>query len=837
MRENIKKALQAVIDLVGADMLSKPSQFRGVLADISIDCDSGAIKNLLRIAMCELNAYERLQKGLSDNCHFVVGNIASEMSRKYMIDTKVTQTVIECIAELLGYTPQISVSDENKEELVQQAIHLFTEKKYADALQIFLGFARLGDAEASHWAGYCHYAMGNYSEALDLFKAAALEGVGSSYERIGYCYEMGLGLDIDLRKAVECYTIATSMGDSIAPYSLGECYFRGVYFNQNYEMALYFFKVSQYRCFESATEMVDQLVANNIELPQEYMDEQMEAADEFFDADDYESALPIYTEMAHAGCSEAMLNLGFTLSLMENYLPAQDWFVAAAENGENDALLALARMYEKGLGVEIDLKMAFEFYEVASETGSHNATFQLGCFYEEGLYVQTDLQQALKYYEVAKSAGNTDAVAKVDEIKKKLDAKKPKNAIQRIEYSDGGVYEGKIVNNQRHGWGKYTFPSGSVFEGEWVNGMRTGYGKYTWANGNVYTGNFVNDNKSGRGTFRWATGDEYSGDWKNDNMHGYGRYTYASGSVYEGDWVNDKRTGIGKNTFPSGSIYIGEYLDGKSNGYGVYFWKTGNWDGDVYYGCWVIDERTGWGRYVHKNGKVEEGYYEKGKFLGKNDPRFTLTGVISTQNFENGKYEGNLSNNKKHGRGKYTWKSGNYYIGNWVNDKKNGIGKFVWSDNSFYVGDWIDDFMTGKGMYVFNDGGVYVGDVNNDKRTGRGRYFWTDGDIYEGDYIESKRTGKGKYLWSSGAMYIGDFIDGKRAGRGRHVFSNGDEYIGDYVDGEQHGRGIYIWGSGKWYGDSYDGEWVKNARSGRGKYIYADGRVDEGYFDNGVFKG
>jgi hypothetical protein len=103
MREQIKKALSDITHLVGFDIFSKPQQFRGLLSDIYIDLDGDIVKNLLRLAIVEFKAFSRIQKGLEDNNIFIVDNLSSEMSTKYLIDKFAAQVVMECIAELLGY--------------------------------------------------------------------------------------------------------------------------------------------------------------------------------------------------------------------------------------------------------------------------------------------------------------------------------------------------------------------------------------------------------------------------------------------------------------------------------------------------------------------------------------------------------------------------------------------------------------------------------------------------------------------------------------------------------------------------------------------------------------
>lgn len=78
-------------------------------------------------------------------------------------------------------------------------------------------------------------------------------------------------------------------------------------------------------------------------------------------------------------------------------------------------------------------------------------------------------------------------------------------------------------------------------------------------------------------------------------------------------------------------------------------------------------------------------------------------------------YEGQYSNNMKHGFGIFKWNTGNIYIGHYVNDKREGLGKMLWSDGSYYIGEWKDGIQNGFGRMYFPDGlvkeGIFVNNV------------------------------------------------------------------------------------------------------------------------------
>jgi len=57
------------------------------------------------------------------------------------------------------------------------------------------------------------------------------------------------------------------------------------------------------------------------------------------------------------------------------------------------------------------------------------------------------------------------------------------------------------------------------------------------------------------------------------------------------------------------------------------------------------------------------------------------------------------------------------YNGQWKDDKKEGKGTFTYPDDGVYIGQWKDDKKMGKGTFTYPDGGVFEGFWDNDKRT------------------------------------------------------------------------------------------------------------------------
>src|ERR1700756_2465255 len=70
----------------------------------------------------------------------------------------------------------------------------------------------------------------------------------------------------------------------------------------------------------------------------------------------------------------------------------------AAERGDAEAQIALAKAYFNGNGAPKDENQAFEWVRKAAEQGHPKAQYDLGVFYNRGLGVQRDTAEAVKWY-------------------------------------------------------------------------------------------------------------------------------------------------------------------------------------------------------------------------------------------------------------------------------------------------------------------------------------------------------------------------------------------------------------------------------------------------------
>lgn len=71
--------------------------------------------------------------------------------------------------------------------------------------------------------------------------------------------------------------------------------------------------------------------------------------------------------LAHEKNVEAMIELAYLYKIMEEYSLVVFWLQKAGKAGNSEALYQLANCYYEGLGVEEDVKMAFQLYKKAAK--------------------------------------------------------------------------------------------------------------------------------------------------------------------------------------------------------------------------------------------------------------------------------------------------------------------------------------------------------------------------------------------------------------------------------------------------------------------------------------
>lgn len=128
----------------------------------------------------------------------------------------------------------------------------------------------------------------------------------------------------------------------------------------------------------------------------------------------------------------------------------------------------------------------------------------------------------------------------------------------------------------------------------------------------------------------------------------------------------------------------------------------------------------------------------------------------------------------------------------------------------------------------------YEVQVLNGKANGYGEATTSFKHSYKGQWKDNDFHGQGKLTFANGEIYEGEWILGQRTANSVYYWPNGDRYSGEYGKNySMHGKGTYTWANG----DRYVGQWKDGKAHGHGKLTYASGKIEEGRFENGVFRG
>ena len=253
--------------------------------------------------------------------------------------------------------------------------------------------------------------------------------------------------------------------------------------------------------------------------------------------------------------------------------------------------------------------------------------------------------------------------------------------------------------------------------------------------------------------------------------------TFGDGKVqpkYTGEIKNGKMDGLGVLTYPYGEkSVVGEWKNGKE-------WDTKNKNkegkllGKFENGEWIGNRGV---LYIGKrNG--ESGWYEE-----------KWEGVVSEDNMDYWKYEGEIKNGLPNGQGTSTFPDGQKYVGKHKDGLPNGQGTKTFPDGRKYLGMFKNGLLNGQGKMTFPRGSSYVG-VFKDGIINYGTTT-SSGDRYVGGLKNLQKHGQGEWTSNDGNKYVGNWKDGMFHGKGTLSQSDGTKTFGEWKNGDMWNSILY----------------------------------------------
>lgn len=246
-------------------------------------------------------------------------------------------------------------------EQIKKAIMKFDEIAHGSVGLTTKPVPYITETSAGYNAGIKAIEQKNYGFALVSLKPLADTGHPKAQSYMGYMYENGLGVAIDLTEAARWYRQAATQGDVYSQTRLGYLYEKGLGVARDDALAV--------QWYSKAAAAGDQL--GEAWLASMYRDGR---------------------------------------GVARNYKEAEKWFSLAAEQGSAWALMNIGMIYTHGGdGLARDYGKAIGYFRKAAEGGDADALYDLGWAYEQGLGVPADRQQAIEWY--SKAAGKRQPLA------------------------------------------------------------------------------------------------------------------------------------------------------------------------------------------------------------------------------------------------------------------------------------------------------------------------------------------------------------------------------------------------------------------------------------------
>jgi hypothetical protein len=242
---------------------------------------------------------------------------------------------------------------------------------------------------------YGAFDSGKYQEAKTLAEAAAANGDGPAHTLLGQMYEQGLGVPLDLSKAVEHYAKGAALGDVHSQFSLGVLLAEGRGIKENKKQAADFFELAAAKNHAVAIYNLSLIYVEGFSRPQ-----------------DFEKAAQLMEQAANLDYAPAQYDLAAFYKegrgVPRDEAKVAYWLGRAAESGLPNAELEYGIMVFNGKGVPKNEKAGLEFLRLSAEKGNPVAQNRMARAYAFGAGVQIDPVTAGKWHLLSRQAGVSD---------------------------------------------------------------------------------------------------------------------------------------------------------------------------------------------------------------------------------------------------------------------------------------------------------------------------------------------------------------------------------------------------------------------------------------------
>ena len=233
-----------------------------------------------------------------------------------------------------------------------------------------------------------------------------------AFYKLGEMYYYGDFIQQDYYKAFRCYAKATELGNLYARRMLSFMYYYGEGVEKNYEKAVKLYVDDHYYSIPNNNVLYSIFgppeLGDNQNLKKAVEDndvkEQIKIGKYFYDknrSQDYEKALEWYLKAAEQGDEDSEYMVRVLYSKLEDYNNLLKWCKKGIEQNQTNAKYTMGLIFLKGYGVEKNILKAKEWYEKAAEDNDSFSQYRLGRLYFDENEIENDYKQAAYWIEKA----------------------------------------------------------------------------------------------------------------------------------------------------------------------------------------------------------------------------------------------------------------------------------------------------------------------------------------------------------------------------------------------------------------------------------------------------
>lgn len=346
--------------------------------------------------------------------------------------------------------------------------HWYKREQYTKAFQMYSAAgAKLDNCDALNGLGDCYYygkhVPVNYTQAVRLYELAAIQDRTKTRFELGHSYYSSKGVNQSDDKAFRHFKDAAMAGSMDAAAYLGICYANGYGTKKDTIQAGQWMKKSAEKGIPTGLYgwgvYLYEGIGTQKNIPQavEYFKKAAEGGiipsmnclgEHYYNLKQYSESLKWYEMAADKGNAKAQYWTAVLYSDKKDLANAKNvaksWFTKSAVQGYVKAMSQLAWILHNE-GTPEGKKQAFEWWNKAAQKGNVVSQYNLALCYDNAWGVTRSKANAVKWFIEAAKNKHKEAIAKVEELKKKYKPTRVPTPTKKGDYSGVVKVQGGIV--------------------------------------------------------------------------------------------------------------------------------------------------------------------------------------------------------------------------------------------------------------------------------------------------------------------------------------------------------------------------------------------------------